>query len=290
MKRSGESSPVNKQTGMGEYRVGLYLDGYSDLAQRGVEQFWSGRSDVLANDVERVQGGERDGVLAGKNMDGFLSMVVHIVTGNGLPDARIFTKGRSDLTLPGYFRPTKLWDVIVMDGPHLVAGIEFKSHVGSFGNNFNNRAEEALGTATDIQKAMKEGVIGEQARPFLGWLILVEDCDKSCKTLRTTSNHFPPMQDFLAAQQTELVAQPPTGRQRKKPARKSVDMVSYLQRYEILCRRLMAEGLYTRAALLASPRNGNDFRELSQLTGLHHFAAGLAGHVASWAEVKREPR
>ncbi len=32
----------------------------------------------------------------------------------------------------------------------LLAGIEFKSQVGSFGNNYNNRTEEAIGSAADI--------------------------------------------------------------------------------------------------------------------------------------------
>ena len=43
------------------------------------------------------------------------------------------------LTLPGYFRPTKLWDLLVTYKGQLIAAIELKSHVGpSFGNNFNN--------------------------------------------------------------------------------------------------------------------------------------------------------
>jgi hypothetical protein len=32
----------------------------------------------------------------------------------------------------------------------LVATVEVKSQVGSFGNNFNNRVEEAIGSATDF--------------------------------------------------------------------------------------------------------------------------------------------
>jgi hypothetical protein len=48
------------------------------------------------------------------------------------------------VTLPGYFRPTKLWDVLVIHDKRLLAAIELKSQVGpSFGNNFNNRTEEA---------------------------------------------------------------------------------------------------------------------------------------------------
>jgi len=41
--------------------------------------------------------------------------------------------------------------MLVINEGRLIAALEFKSHVGpSFGNNFNNRAEEAIGTAHDL--------------------------------------------------------------------------------------------------------------------------------------------
>jgi hypothetical protein len=43
-------------------------------------------------------------------MDGFLALMIDIVRANGLADAQIH-QSRSVLTLPGYFRPTKLWDL-----------------------------------------------------------------------------------------------------------------------------------------------------------------------------------
>ena len=55
-------------------------------------------------------------------------------------------------TLPGYYRPTKQWDVVVWgtDGAPLVC-IELKSQNGpSYSNNANNRAEEAIGNAYDL--------------------------------------------------------------------------------------------------------------------------------------------
>lgn len=239
----------------------LDLADYDNLARLGVRQFWSGRGKALDNDEERSQGGERAAVLGGKNMDGFLAMVAGLVKANGLPHAEIHVASRPLLTLPGYFRPTKLWDVLVKDGPRLVAAIEFKSQVGpSFGNNFNNRAEEAIGTACDLMTAIREGALGDQPRPFVGWLILVEDCEKSRRPVRDHSPHFPVAIDFQGA--------------------------AYLARYDILCRRLMQEGLYTRAAVMASPRaaiDTGDYGNLSDQTSLHAFAAGLAGHVAAWA-------
>ncbi len=123
-------------------------------------------------------------------MDGFANLVIDIVKANGLPHAEIHQK-RAVLTLPGYFRPTKLWDLLVMNEGHLVAALEFKSHVGpSFGNNFNNRTEEAIGTSHDLWTAYREGAFGKQARPFVGWLMVVEDAPKSRSPVNRSSTPF----------------------------------------------------------------------------------------------------
>jgi hypothetical protein len=112
---------------------------------------------------------------AGKNMDGFLALVLDIIKANGLAHAEIH-QNRAMLTLPGYFRPTKLWDLLVIYKGELIAAIELKSQVGpSFGNNFNNRTEEAIGTAHDLWTAYREEAFGKQPRPFVGWLMMVED-------------------------------------------------------------------------------------------------------------------
>lgn len=242
--------------------MALDLANFEELARQGIRQFWSGRSSALENiEGQASQGGERAGVLGGKNMDGFLALVEALVRRNGLADAHIHVAGRPNLTLPGYFRPTKLWDVLVFDGQALVDAIELKSHVGpSFGNNFNNRTEEALGTAHDLWTAIREGVLGDQPSPFLGWLIMVEDCDKSRRPVRDSSPHFPVFPEFRGA--------------------------SYLARYDVLCKRMITERLYSHACAIASPRSAvadGAFSDLSQTTGLRAFAAGLAGHVAGWA-------
>lgn len=57
---------------------------------------------------------ERANVTAGKNMDGFLDLVKDIVHANGLEHTDIHLASRV-LTLSGYFRPTKLWDMLVIN-------------------------------------------------------------------------------------------------------------------------------------------------------------------------------
>ena len=162
------------------------------------------------------------------------------------------------LTLPGYFRPTKLWDLLVINEGRLIAALEFKSQVGpSFGNNFNNRSEEAIGTAHDLWTAYREGAFGEQTRPFVGWLMLLEDAPALRAPVRDASPHFPVFEEFQGA--------------------------SYAERYNILCRKLVQERLYTTASILTSPRSfsaDSAYAELSDMTGLRTFVTELAGHVA----------
>ena len=89
---------------------------------------------------------------------------------------KIDVKTRTALELPGYYRSEKKWDLIVVSDGQLVTAMEFKSQVGpSFGNNFNNRSEEAIGSATDIWVAYREGRFGKTPTPFLGYFFLLED-------------------------------------------------------------------------------------------------------------------
>ena len=242
--------------------MSLDLADYETMAKDAVRHFWATRAEARQKQSESGKNdqGERSGVTAGKNMNGFVGLVERIVRGNGPDNAKICLK-RSVLTLPGFFRLTKIWDRLVVNEGRLVTAIEFKSQVGpSFGNNFNNRTEEAIGTAVDLRTACREGALGDNPLPFLGWLMLVEDCDKSRSPVRAGSRHFPVFPEF--------------------------NDTSYAQRYKILCRKLVQEQLYTTATLLLSPRTAIDtgsYSELSGLTSLKTFVSTLAGHLAAEA-------
>jgi hypothetical protein len=78
--------------------------------------------------------------------------------------------------------------------------------------------------------------------------------------VRDTSPHFPLFADFKGA--------------------------SYLERYNILCRKLTQERLYTTATIMASPRTAaatGEFTDLSELTSLKTFVTSFAGHMAAEA-------
>ncbi len=242
--------------------MALDLVEYEEKARKAVKAFWKRRKAATQKQIAsgKADQGERAGVTSGKNMDGFVALVVDIVRANGLAHAEIHLR-RAVLTLPGYFRPTKLWDLLVMHKGNLIAAIELKSQVGpSFGNNFNNRTEEAIGTAHDFWTAYREEAFGKQPRPFVGWLIMVEDAPRSRSPVRDASPHFPVFAEFRSA--------------------------SYLGRYDLLCQKLVREQLYTTATLLTSKRSaaGNgEFSEISEMTGLRSFVTALAGHVAAEA-------
>ncbi|MBI3212101.1 MAG: hypothetical protein HYZ47_05445 [Simkania negevensis] len=140
----------------------------------------------------------------------------------------------------------------------LVAAVELKSQVGSLGNNFNNRAEEAIGTSHDFWLAYREGAFGEAPKPFVGWLMLLEDCLQSKTPVNDRSPHFPLFKEFKGA--------------------------SYADRYDILCKKLVREQLYSAACLLlssASARENGMWTCLSEMTNLKSFATELAAHIAS---------
>ena len=113
------------------------LADYEPKARAAVQAFWDNRAQARERQIAAgvTDQGERAGVTAGKNMEGFVDLVVDLVHANGLGHAAI-CRERALVTLPGYFRPTKLWDLLVLNEGRLVAAIELKSQVGpSFGNN-----------------------------------------------------------------------------------------------------------------------------------------------------------
>lgn len=239
----------------------LDLVDYKSKAHEAVKAFWATRDAAAARQVAagKADQGERAGVTAGKNMDAFSALLRDVILANGSKEQTTIYQSRALLTLPGYFRPTKLWDLLVVCKGELIAAIELKSQIGpSFGNNFNNRAEEAIGTAHDFWTAYREGAFGRQPRPFVGWLMLVEDAPGSRTAVQERSPHFPVLPEFQGA--------------------------SYLARYDLLCQRLVQEQLYTTATLITSPRSAvgtGDYAELTPMTSLKTFVTALAGHVAA---------
>ncbi|MBK8265102.1 MAG: hypothetical protein IPK80_27705 [Nannocystis sp.] len=131
----------------------LLPDDFDERCQSAVKRFWSARTSEAKG---ARQGGSRDAVIGGKNMDGFVDLVSYVARHCGLSADAVHT-GSTSVVLPGFYRPTKKWDTLVIERGRLLAAFEFKSQVGSFGNNFNNRSEEVIGSAADLWVAHRHG-------------------------------------------------------------------------------------------------------------------------------------
>ena len=162
-------------------------------------------------------------------MHGFIRLFTELIVAAGVDERCIHHSAA--LELPGFFRPTKKWDLLVVREGQLLVALETKSQTGpSFGNNFNNRAEEAIGTATDLWTAFREGAFNLSIRPWLGYLLLLEDCEASRRPIAVEEPHFPVLPEFKGA--------------------------SYAKRYELLIRKLTRERLYDSPAFLLSAAGG----------------------------------
>jgi hypothetical protein len=210
--------------------------------QQAVQYYWDSRDSAQAKQkiAGRLDAGMRSAVTAGGQMGALEDLVRRALRLVGLPGLEIKI-GRSDdplshgrLEIPGYYRPEKKWDMLVLSNKQLIAALEFKSHTGpSFGNNANNRVEEALGSAEDVWKAYREERFGPGPRPFLGYLILVEDCPGVHTPVRLNQPYFKVDPAFVT----------------------SAGGTSYAQRYQIFCRRLMHENLYSGACMLLATKS-----------------------------------
>lgn len=236
---------------------------------KAVKHFWKTRTHQKKRQgakTERKDAGNRGAVTGGKHADGFVKLIANIVSDAGLPDATIFTMQKTQRTLPGFFRPTKEWDLVIVSGSDLVGAVEVKSQVGSFGNNFNNRVEEALGNATDFWTAYKKGVFKPSQKPWLGYLFMLEEDKNSVR---------------------------PTKRIDLKPfgVDEAFQELSYAKRYELVCERLVREMLYDAACFFTScAKTGirGIYNQPNEELNIHNFAISLHARAAAFAQMRRK--
>lgn len=199
---------------------------------------------------------ERQGnVLAGKQLDAFLSLLVNVAVDSGIPKDCIFLKNNQ---IPGYYRASKNWDfLIVSKHKHLIAAIELKSQVGSYGNNLNNRVEESLGSSEDFWTAFREHSFSCIQTPWLGYIMVVGEDDKSTHPVSVSEPHFPVRSEFKNT--------------------------TYLERYKILCQRLITEHKYNAVALIAT-KDKHNFRDLSSNISINSFINSFKGYLSGVAD------
>ncbi len=233
---------------------------FEQMVRRAVSHYWGTRlsQQQKQQKSENVDYGLRGAVTGGAQMDGFIDLFTRLIMHAGI-ELKCIYKKRS-LELPGYFRPTKEWDLLIVKDNVLIAAIEAKSQVGpSFGNNFNNRTEEAMGSALDLWTAYREGVFNTTQQPFLGYFFMLEDCHASTRPVRVREPHFPVLPEFIDA--------------------------SYLKRYEIFCKKLVLERHYTASTFIVSSReDGLDgiFSIPTKDLSVNSFATALMAHLGGY--------
>jgi hypothetical protein len=235
----------------------------SDLQRKtrsAVARYWQTRTSQRRKQEHtgKADQGSRSAVTGGAQMDGFIDLFTSLVTEAGIPPQCVFRK--KAVELPGFFRPTKEWDMLVVRDRTLIAAIEAKSQVGpSFGNNFNNRTEEAMGSALDLWTAFRERAYLESPQPFLGYFFMLEDCEASNRPVRVQEPHFTVFPEFVGA--------------------------SYMRRYEVFCRKLVLERHYTASAFITSTSQdglNGEFKTPAEDLSIERFARILVAHVATF--------
>lgn len=214
-------------------------------AAQAAKQFASGKRDA----------GSRGTATGGRHLDAFSGLLAELAQAAGFQPTEI--RFRSGVEVPGFYRPTKQWDLVVIRDDRLCAAVELKSMAGSYGKNLNNRSEEALGSATDVWAAFKQGTLGVH-QPWLGYLFVIREEAASESAVKIPRTPLPTDPVF--------------------------ERTSYIQRYGILCERMVLERLYSAAAYLAAPL-GTDGQYAQPRAGLEFFsfAKSFYGHLVGCA-------
>lgn len=242
--------------------------------QQAVQSYWNARAKNREKQIDsgRIDAGTRGEVTGGTQMGALEVLVADILCEAGM--TRLDVRTRTALELPGYFRATKKWDLIVVSNNQLVLAMEFKSQAGkSIGNNVNNRAEEAVGSATDLWTAYREGRLGAGApAPFLGYLFLLEDRDSVKKPVSNKEPYFE-VDPLFRGQEA------PT----KRAGVVKHTGATYAQRYELLCRRLVLERIYNASCfLMATNAKQTVVSQPAADLNFGRFAAALRGHAVAF--------
>jgi hypothetical protein len=248
---------------MSEVAMSDLLHDLDQLLRKAIRHFWQQRgaqSEKQGGKGEKDRG-DRSAVTGGKHLDGFRELVAALLEAAGLQRATIYWRKKTEL--PGWFRAEKNWDLLVVADSKLVAIVEFKSQVGSFGNNFNNRTEEALGNATDLWAAYEEGAFAPSERPWLGYLILLEDAPGSNSPVKVKEPHFKVFPEFRDA--------------------------TYAERYNQLLTKLVRTRLYDAGCFLMSSRKAGargQYREPNAELSFRNFITSLLARAIAVARTQ----
>ena len=195
--------------------------------------------------------GLRSQVTSGAHLNALAETIAEVFIDAGIDKEGIYLK--RGVELPGFFRPEKSWDIVVVHKGKLIAAIELKSIWSSYGNNMNNRAEEAIGSGFDFHAARKYDLFN-QSTPWLGYVFIIKDDERIHTPTRFRQPHFPVDADYQG-----------TG---------------YLERSIVFCRRLMTERVYDRVFYALFSSEKSELIEPAEDMTWDKFAAAIRGKAS----------
>ncbi|MUN38351.1 PaeR7I family type II restriction endonuclease [Actinomadura litoris] len=223
-----------------------------------VAAYWGAKASQreLSMIKDAVGAGTAGSVRAGKHFDDIVALLAKFFLEAGYPPEDIRVKRGRGLELPGYYRPRKQWDLVVSHKSTLVAAFELKGLGGpSFGNNYNNRVEEALGSAVDLRRAALADLFPGE-KPWLGYFFIMEDAPGSRKPKDTKG----------------VKAGVFSGEEIWRGR-------SYQSSFALFCERLVAEGLYDAVCYITSSEENPSPNELVESLDWQHFSAAIKARI-----------
>jgi hypothetical protein len=133
----------------------------------------------------------------------------------------------------------------------------------SFGNNLNNRAEEAVGSATDLWTAYREGAFPITPKPWLGYLMLLVASEESTRPVSVKEPHFDVFPEFKDA--------------------------SYAERCRVLLDKLVRERLYDATCFLMTSEPAaetGDYMEPDPNLSSRYFEESLRATVTTFQRIR----
>lgn len=212
------------------------------------------RDDVREAVLACVEDAVTNGTRSGKHIEPIAQKIAADMRRVGYDPESVFLDD-VNVTLPGWFRVSKKWDITAFENDVLVAAIELKSINSSFGNNANNRAEEALGSASDLGFATRNHLLEpNDMPPNYGYALLIRKTPESARTaaIRAKSRY---------AFDSEF------------------ENTSYIERFVVLGKRLLRERVYQAVWVAVVDLENGTVEEPDPLMTYSKFLASLKGWI-----------
>lgn len=198
----------------------------------------------------KAQQGNRAATTAGKHLQAVNALItgeIERIAGPGLE-----FRTNQAATLPGYYRATKSWDLLVVRDGEVLLAIEYKSMKGSEGKNLNNRADEIFGMAEDARQAEAHGLLpANMKRAYVFIMGITPKSTAPVKASTRVGTVDPVFQD-----------------------------ASYLDRAAIMCERMRETGLFNLVWAIGVHDETLEYREPRPSVGWNRFSTDLAALFA----------